>query len=74
MSTATANAELQFVRPCGHEGGPGADAPGLINGRNIGELYAADWGLCYDVATNLKRVAEGAATCKMWHEELDGQE
>jgi hypothetical protein len=41
------------------------DAPGLINGRYIGELRAADWGLFYDVATNLKRVDEGAATCAL---------
>jgi len=132
VSTATANAELQFVRPCVHGGGPGAgaahaddhvdvfldtfrmdhdialarrleiepytvslsdllltklqifrleekdlhdivtllgdaevgeeDAPGLINGRYIGQLCADDWGLFYDVATNLTHVDEGAAT------------
>ena len=36
------------------------DEPGLINGRYIGELCADDWGLFYDVATNLARVDEGA--------------
>ncbi len=132
VSSATANQELQFVRPCTHGGGPGAspahaddhvdvfldtfrmdhdialgrrleiepytvslsdlllsklqifrleekdlrdvvtllgdvdvgaeDAPGLINGSYIGRLCADDWGLFYDVATNLARVEEGAAT------------
>ena len=132
VSTATANAELQFVRPCEHGGGPGTDpahaddhidvfldtfrmdhdialagrleieaytvslsdllltklqmfrleekdlrdivtllsdaevgvedAPGSINGGHIGKLCAADWGLFYDVATNLARVDERAAT------------
>jgi len=132
VSTATANAELQFVRPCQHRDGPEAspahaddhvdvfldtfrmdhaialgrrleiepytvslsdllltklqifrleekdlrdvvtllgdgevgeeDAPGVINGSYIGELCADDWGLFYDVATNLARVDEGAAT------------
>ena len=38
------------------------DAPGLINGSYIGELCADDWGLFYDVTTNLARVGEGAAT------------
>ena len=38
------------------------DAPGLINGRYIGQLCADDWGLFYDVATNLTRVDERAAT------------
>jgi hypothetical protein len=131
MRRATWNAQLQFVRPCEHEGGPGADAahaedhvdvfldnfrmdhhidlasrleiepytvslsdllltklqifqleekdlrdivtllgdvalgeedaPGLINSRYIAELCAADWGLFYDVATNLTHVDEGAA-------------
>ena len=37
------------------------DAPGVINGRYIGELCADDWGLFYDVASNLQRVAEGVA-------------
>jgi len=37
------------------------DAPGLINGRYIGRLCADDWGLFYDVTTNLQRVDEGAA-------------
>ena len=132
VSTATANRELQFTRPCGHgdiaAGGPThaddhvdvfldafrmdhvvnlgrrleiepytvslsdllltklqifrleekdlrdivtllddaevgqEDAPGLINGSYIGELCADDWGLFYDVTTNLARVGEGAAT------------
>jgi hypothetical protein len=132
VSTATANAELQFVRPCEHRGGPGTkpahaddhidvfldtfrmdhvidlarrleiepytvslsdllltklqifrleekdlrdivtllgdvtvgeeDARGLINGRYIGKLCADDWGLFYDVATNLESVDERAAT------------
>jgi hypothetical protein len=132
VSAATANAELQFVRPCEHRGGPGTepahaddhidvfldtfrmdhvidlsrrlqiepytvslsdllltklqifrleekdlrdivtlladaevgtdDAPGLINGGYVGKLCADDWGLFYDVATNLSRVDERAAT------------
>ena len=126
VSTATANSELQFVRPCAHASGPGAgpvhaddhvdvfldtfrmdhhialarrleiepytvslsdllltklqifrleekdlrdivtllgdvevgeaDAPGMINASYIGRLCADDWGLFYDVATNLARV------------------
>ena len=132
VSSATANQELQFVRPCTHGGRPGTgrahaddhvdvfldtfrmdhdialarrleiepytvslsdllltklqifrleekdlrdivtllgdvdvgeeDAPGLINGGYIGRLCAEDWGLFYDVATNLARVDERAAT------------
>ena len=132
VRTATANRELQFVRPCRHGGGPGAtaahaddhidvflgtfrmdhvialtgrleiepytvslsdllltklqifrleekdlrdivtllgdvevgdeDGPGLVDARYIGGLCAADWGLFYDVAMNLNRVHEGAAT------------
>jgi hypothetical protein len=132
VSTATANQELQFTRPCGHGGRPGTasahaddhvdvfldtfrmdhdialgrrlaiepytvslsdllltklqifrleekdvrdvvtllgdvevggeDAPGLINGSYIGRLCAADWGLFYDVTTNLSHVDERAAT------------
>jgi hypothetical protein len=128
VSTATANAELQFVRPCAHsEARPAhtddhidvfldtfrmdhdialarrldiepytvslsdllltklqifrleekdmrdivtllgdvavgeADEPGVINGRYIGGLCADDWGLFYDVTTNLARIDEGAA-------------
>ena len=131
VSTATANAELQFVRPCAHGGGSGAghahaddhvdvfldtfrmdheialarrldiepytvslsdlllsklqifrleekdvrdivtllgdvpvgveDEPGVINGRYIGGLCADDWGLFYDVTTNLAHVDERAA-------------
>ena len=38
------------------------DVPGVINRRHIGRLCADDWGLFYDVATNLARVGEGAAT------------
>lgn len=130
VSTATANRELQFVRPCAHGRGPGTshahaddhvdvfldtfrmdhdialarrleiepytvslsdllltklqifrleekdlrdivtllgdaevgekDTPGLINGRYIGRLCADDWGLFYDVASNLARVSEAA--------------
>ena len=96
VSTATANAELPFVRPRVHGGVSGAgpahaddhveifldafrmdrdivtllgdaevgeeDARGLINGRYIGQLCADDWGLFYDVATNLTHVDEGAGT------------
>jgi hypothetical protein len=132
VSTATANAALQFVRPCRHGGGPGAepahaddhidvfldtfrmdhdialarrlqiepytlslsdllltklqifrlnekdlrdivtlladtevgqdDGPGAIDSRYVGRLCAGDWGLFYDVATNLQRVDERAAT------------
>ena len=135
VSTATANAELQFVRPCRHGVGPGTgsahtddhidvfldtfrmdhdialvrrleiepytislsdllltklqifrlnekdlrdivallgdvevgedDAPGVINGRYIGGLCADDWGLFYDVAMNLHRVDERAATFEL---------
>jgi hypothetical protein len=135
VSTATANAELQFVRPCAHGGGPAGDpthaddhidvfldtfrmdhdialarrleiepytvslsdlllsklqiyrlnqkdmrdivtlladlevgdedAPGLINGRYIGALCGDDWGLFYDVATNLQRVDDRAATLEV---------
>ena len=36
------------------------DAPGLINGRYIGRLCGDDWGLFYDVTTNLARVADDA--------------
>jgi hypothetical protein len=131
VSTATGDAELQFVRPCLHGGGPGAgavhaddhvdvfldavrmdhvislvhrleiepytvslsdlllsklqifrleekdlrdivtllgdvevgetDVPGSIDRRYIGGLCADDWGLFYDVVTNLQRVAEGFA-------------
>ncbi len=130
VATATANSELQFVRPCAHGAGPGSapahpddhidvfldtfrmdhdialarrleiepytvsvsdlllsklqifkleekdlrdvttlladievgeeDAPGLINGSYIGRLCGDDWGLFYDVTTNLARVSEGA--------------
>jgi hypothetical protein len=126
VSAATANAQLQFMRPCRHASGPGTDAahaddhidvflgrfrmdhdidlagrleiepytvslsdllltklqifrleekdlrdivtllgdlevgaedaPGSINGAYIGELCADDWGLFYDVTTNLARV------------------
>ena len=38
------------------------DAPGLIDGGYVGKLCADDWGLFYDVATNLSRVDERAAT------------
>jgi hypothetical protein len=131
VSTATANSELQFVRPCRHGGGPGPapahvddhidvfldtfrmdhhialtkrlqiepytislsdllltklqifrlnekderdivallgdfdvgedDTPGAINGRYIGGLCADDWGLFYDVTTNLAHLNERAA-------------
>ncbi len=130
MSTATATAALQFVRPCEHGGGQGTQpvhaddhidvfldtfrmdhdialarrlriepytlslsdllltklqifrlnekdvrdivtlladaevgdgAPGTIDGRYIGRLCADDWGLFYDVATNLQRVDERVA-------------
>jgi len=131
VSTATADSELQFVRPCAHVDGSGAghahaddhvdvfldtfrmdhvialarrldiepytvslsdllltklqifrleekdardivtllgdvpvgeeDEPGVINGRYIGGLCADDWGLFYDVTTNLAHVDEGAA-------------
>jgi hypothetical protein len=132
VSTATANAELQFVRPCAHSDGSGTghahtddhvdvfldtfrmdheialaqrldiepytvslsdllltklqifrleekdvrdivtllgdaavgeeDEPGVINSRYIGGLCADDWGLFYDVTTNLAHVDERAAT------------
>ena len=131
VSTATAKAELQFMRPCQHGSGPQGDrahaddhidvflgtfrmdhdislerrlelepytlslsdllltklqifrlnekdlrdivtllvdaevgdkdAPGVIDGRYIGKLCADDWGLFYDVATNLQRTDERAA-------------
>jgi len=38
------------------------DGPQVIDGSYVGELCAGDWGLFYDVAMNLKRVEEGAAT------------
>src|SRR5664280_197652 len=38
------------------------DAPGVINGGYIGRLCAEDWGLFYDVTTNLARLDERAAT------------
>ena len=38
------------------------DGPQVIDGSYIGKLCAGDWGLFYDVAMNLKRVEEGAAT------------
>jgi hypothetical protein len=73
VSTATANAELQFVRPCGHEGGPGADAARADDHIDVFlDTFHMDHDI--DLATNLKRVAGGAATCRMWHGELDGQE
>ena len=132
VSTATANAALQFVRPCRHGGEPATgrahdddhidiflntfrmdhdialarrlqiepytlslsdllltklqifrlnekdlrdivtlladtevgenDGPGAIDSRYVGRLCAGDWGLFYDVATNLQRVDERAAT------------
>ena len=132
VSTATAAAALQFVRPCEHGDGPGTapahaddhidvfldtfrmdhdialarrlriepytvsladllltklqifrlnekdvrdivtlladaevsddEAPGTIDGRYIGELCGDDWGLFYDVATNLQRVDERVAS------------
>jgi hypothetical protein len=37
------------------------DASGTIDARYIGELCADDWGLFYDVATNLQRVDERVA-------------
>jgi hypothetical protein len=40
----------------------GEDAPGVINGGYVGRLCADDWGLFYDVTTNLARVDERAAT------------
>ena len=131
VSTATANAELQFVRPCAHGDGSATapphaddhvdvfldtfrmdhnialarrldiepytvslsdllltklqifrleekdmrdivtllgdvavgeeDEPGVIDGRYIGRLCADDWGLFYDVTTNLSHVDERAA-------------
>jgi hypothetical protein len=140
VSTATANSELQFVRPCRHGGGPGTapahaddhidvfldtfrmdhdivlakrlqiepytvslgdllltklqifklnekdlrdivtllgdfdvgeeDAPGVINGRYIGELCAGDWGLFYDVAMNLHRVDEGVAAFELGRDQV----
>jgi hypothetical protein len=39
-----------------------ADAPGVIDAHYIGGLCADDWGLFYDVARNLQRVDEAAAT------------
>jgi hypothetical protein len=135
VSSATANQELQFVRPCTHGGGLGTspahaddhidvfldtfrmdhdialarrleiepytvslsdlllsklqifrleekdlrdivtllsdvdvgaeDAPGLINGSYIGRLCAEDWGLFYDVTTNLARLDDRAATSEL---------
>jgi hypothetical protein len=46
------------------------DAPGLINGRYIGELCADDWGLFYDVTSSLRRVDEGAAGYELSDEQL----
>ena len=37
------------------------DGPDTIDGRYIARLCAADWGLFYDVTTNLQRVGEGLA-------------
>ena len=130
VSTATAAAALQFVRPCEHDGGQGTQpvhaddhidvfldtfrmdhdialarrlriepytvslsdllltklqifrlnekdvrdivtlladaevgdgAPGTIDGRYIGKLCGDDWGLFYDVATNLQRIDDRVA-------------
>ena len=38
------------------------DGLGMINAGYIGKLCADDWGLFYDVAMNLQRVDEGAAS------------
>jgi hypothetical protein len=46
------------------------DAPGVINSQYIGKLCADDWGLFYDVAMNLQRVEEGAATFDMGDAEV----
>ena len=47
------------------------DAPGVVNGRYIGELCAGDWGLFYDVAGNLARVDEHAADYALSDEQLE---
>jgi len=46
------------------------DAPEVVNGRYIGELCSADWGLFYDVAGNLARVGEHAADYALSDEQL----
>jgi hypothetical protein len=46
------------------------DAAGVINGRYIGELCAGDWGLFYDVAGNLARLAEHATDYALSDEQL----
>ncbi len=38
------------------------DGPGMIDAGYIGKLCSDDWGLFYDVAMNLQRVDEGAAS------------
>jgi hypothetical protein len=38
------------------------DGPGMIDAGYIGKLCGDDWGLFYDVAMNLQRVDDGAAT------------
>jgi hypothetical protein len=39
-----------------------ADEPGAVNGAYLARLCADDWGLFYDVATNLQRVSERLST------------
>ncbi len=46
------------------------DAPGVVNGRYIGELCAGDWGLFYDVAGNLARVGEHVSDYALSDEQL----
>ena len=46
------------------------DAPGVVDGRYIGELCAGDWGLFYDVAGNLARVDEHATDYALSDEQL----
>jgi len=140
VSTATANRELQFTRPCGHGDESGSrpahaddhvdifldtfrmdhdialarrleidpytvslsdllltklqifrleekdlrdivtllgdaevgatDAPGLINGGYIGRLCADDWGLFYDVTTNLARIDDHAGAFGLSDEQV----
>jgi hypothetical protein len=41
------------------------EAPGVIDSRYIGRLCADDWGLFYDVATNLQRVDERATAFEL---------
>jgi hypothetical protein len=47
------------------------DAPGLINGGYIGRLCADDWGLFYDVTTNLARIDDHAGAFDLSDEQVE---